>query len=111
MKKPRNSTVEKFAAAAKHVAPAITRFRLYIAGPSDKSTRAIRHARELCDSHYKDCFELEVIDILQQPARAREDHVLAVPMLVKHIPLPVKKFIGDLSNHETILVGLGISGV
>lgn len=89
----------------------VTRFRLYIAGPSDRSTRAIRNARALCDEHYKDSFELEVIDILQQPGRAREDHVLAVPMLIKHIPLPVAKFIGDLSNREMLLLGLGVSRV
>jgi len=50
-----------------------------------------------------------VIDILQQPGRAREDHVLAVPVLIKHIPLPVKRFIGDLSNRDTVLLGLGVA--
>ena len=50
-----------------------------------------------------------MIDILQQPGRAREDHVLAVPVLIKHIPLPVKRFIGDLSNRDTVLLGLGVA--
>ncbi|CAN5892378.1 circadian clock KaiB family protein [soil metagenome] len=92
----------------KRPASVITRFRLYIAGPSDRSTRAIRNARDLCDSHFKDSFELEVIDILQQPGRAREDHVLAVPMLIRHIPVPIRKFIGDLSDRAALLRVLGV---
>lgn len=82
--------------------------RLYIAGTSERSTRAIRNAREICDTHFLGRCDLEVIDIFQQPGRARADRVLAVPTLIKLIPLPVKRFIGDLSDRAIVLAGLGV---
>ncbi|HEY4177328.1 MAG TPA: circadian clock KaiB family protein [Kofleriaceae bacterium] len=106
MSKSGKTAAEKLAAAAAKASQEVAKLRLYIAGPSDRSTRAIRNARDICDEHYKGRFDLEVIDILQQPGRAREDHVLAVPMLIKHIPLPVKRFIGDLSNRAAVIGAL-----
>ena len=96
-------------AATASEAPARLYFRLYVAGPSDKSTRAIRNARDLCDGHFGGTAALEVIDIIQQPGRARLDQILAVPALIKHMPLPVKRFIGDLSNRVALLAGLGLA--
>lgn len=85
----------------------IHHFRLYVAGSSERSTRAIRNARELCDVHFDGC-KLEVIDIFQQPARARVDQILAVPTLIRYLPLPVKRFIGDLSDRARLLAGLNL---
>jgi circadian clock protein KaiB len=90
--------------------PAQVGFRLYVAGTTERSLRAIQHARALCDAYFAGCADLEVIDIFQQPHRAREDQILAVPTLIKHDPLPAKRFIGDISNHSRLLAGLGLVG-
>ncbi len=92
-------------------APARVSFRLYVAGPSERSTRAIRNARDLCDGHLGGTAALEVIDIIQQPARARLDQILAVPVLIKHIPLPVTRLIGDLSDRVAVLARFGLAAV
>jgi circadian clock protein KaiB len=96
----------RFAAAA--AATTRVEFRLYVAGSSDRSLRAIQNARRLCDAELAGHSELEVIDIFQQPARARRDQILAVPTLVRHLPLPIKRFVGDLSNRAVLLAGLGL---
>jgi circadian clock protein KaiB len=83
--------------------------KLYVAGSSSKSTRAIVNAKAICDKHLKGFYDLEVIDLFQQPQRAKEDQVLAVPTLVKREPEPLRRFIGDLGNHAAIIAGLGIS--
>lgn len=82
--------------------------RLYVAGTSPKSMRAIQNAREICDEHLKDRYELEVIDIFQQPALAKDDQILAVPTLIKKLPAPLRRFIGDLSDRKVVLVGLDL---
>src|SRR5262245_27848961 len=78
--------------------------RLYIAGTSERSARAIRNAKQLCEQHLEGRYELEVIDIFQQTDRAREDQIVAVPTLIKRLPLPLKRFIGDLSDRDVVLV-------
>ena len=82
--------------------------RLYVAGTSERSARAIRNAKQICDEHLAGRYELEVIDIFQQTSRARDDQVLAVPTLIKKLPVPLKRFIGDLSNRDVVLVGLDV---
>jgi circadian clock protein KaiB len=82
--------------------------RLYVAGTSERSARAIRNAKQLCDEHLAGRYELEVIDIFQQVERAKEDQVLAVPTLIKKLPVPLKRFIGDLSDRDVVLVGLDV---
>lgn len=82
--------------------------RLYIAGSSDRSTRAVRNAKQICDEHLAGRYELEVIDIFQQTERARDDQVVAVPTLIKRLPVPLKRFIGDLSNTDVVLIGLDV---
>ena len=82
--------------------------RLYIAGTSAKSTRAINNLKKLCEQHLKDRYELEVIDIFQQPKLAEGEQIIAAPTLVKELPLPLRKFIGDLADTERILVGLDL---
>jgi circadian clock protein KaiB len=80
--------------------------RLYVAGTSERSTRAIQNAKEICDEGLAGRYELEVIDIFQQPQLAKDDQILVVPVLVKKRPLPARRFIGDLSNRAVVLAGL-----
>ena len=82
--------------------------RLYVAGASARSTRAIQNAKAICDEFLVGRYQLEVIDIFQQPGRAREDQVLAVPILIKRRPGPPVRFIGDLSERAVVLHGLGL---
>jgi circadian clock protein KaiB len=80
--------------------------RLYVAGQSPKSLRAFVNLKELCDEHLPGRYEIEVIDLVEHPARARADDILAIPTLVRRLPAPLRKIIGDLSNTERVLVGL-----
>jgi len=78
-------------------------FRLYIAGPTSQSTRALLNIRKLCEQHLKGRYELEVIDICETPARASGDQIVAVPTLLKYAPLPSLRFVGDLEDASKIL--------
>jgi circadian clock protein KaiB len=82
--------------------------RLYVAGTSVRSTRAIQNAKEICDTNLAGRYELAVIDIFQQPALAKDDQILAVPTLIKKLPAPLRRFIGDLSDRNVVLVGLDL---
>jgi len=82
--------------------------RLYIAGNTPKSVTALSNLRRYCEVHLKDLYEIEVIDLLKNPQLAAGDQILAVPTLVKKVPEPVRKIIGDLSNEAKVLVGLDI---
>jgi circadian clock protein KaiB len=82
--------------------------RLYVAGQSPKSLRAFANLKDLCDEHLAGRYEIEVIDLVEQPALARADDILAIPTLVRRLPAPLRKIIGDLSNTERVLVGLRI---
>ena len=82
--------------------------RLYIAGATPKSTEAIVNIKRICEEHLKGRYELEVIDIYQQPVLAKGEQIVAVPTLVKKLPLPLRKFIGSMQDVERILLGLDI---
>ncbi|MFB3888870.1 MAG: circadian clock KaiB family protein [Candidatus Bathyarchaeia archaeon] len=82
--------------------------RLYVTGMTPKSTQAIRNLRKICEEYLQGRYELEVIDIYQQPELAREGQLIAAPTLVKKLPLPVRKLIGDMSDKERVLYGLNI---
>jgi len=82
--------------------------RLYVTGATPRSTRAITNLRRLCDEHLPGRYELEVVDIYQQPRLAAEGQIIAAPTLVKSLPLPLRKFIGDMSDTKSILTGLEI---
>ena len=84
-------------------------FRLYVTGSSTRSLRAIYNLRKLCEEYLQDDFELEVIDIYKNPDAARREQIIAAPTLVKQLPQPLRRFIGDLSNTKKLLVGLDIS--
>jgi len=83
--------------------------RLYIAGTTPRSTRAVANIREICEHNLNGRYELEVIDIYQKPALAKDEQIIAAPTLVKQLPLPLRRFIGDLSDTQRILVGMEIA--
>ncbi|HTF29958.1 MAG TPA: circadian clock KaiB family protein [Flavitalea sp.] len=82
--------------------------RLYIAGNTAKSMAALANLKKYCEEHLGDTYVLEVIDLLVQPQLAAGDQILAIPTLVRKVPVPIRKIIGDLSNEEKVLVGLDI---
>lgn len=82
------------------------RLRLYVAGNTPNSIAAFGNLKDICDSHMGGKYEIELIDLLRQPQLAAGDQIIAVPTLVRRLPHPVKKIIGDLSNKERVLVGL-----
>jgi len=88
--------------------PEYWELRLYVAGQTDKSIRAIHNLSRICKEHLEGRYSIEVIDLLQRPQLAAGDQILAVPTLVRRLPEPIKKIIGDLSNEERVLVGLDI---
>ena len=83
--------------------------RLYVAGMTTKSKQAIQSVKQICDEHLKDRCDLEVIDVFRQPVLAKGEQIIATPTLIKKLPLPLRKFIGDMSKAERILVGLGFT--
>ncbi len=84
---------------------------LYVAGVTLNSTRAIANVRRICESHLKGRYELAVTDIYQQPVLAKGEQIIAAPTLIKKLPLPLRRFIGDMSDTERILVGLDLRPV
>ncbi len=82
--------------------------RLYVTGMTPKSINAIENIRKICEENLKGRYELEVIDIYQQPEHAKKEQIIAAPTLIKKLPLPLRKFIGDMSNKDKILVGLDL---
>lgn len=102
------SSKENFEQALKSTQDHHYILRLYIAGMTPRSRSAIENIRQICDEHCKGGYDLEVIDVYQQPDRAREAQVIAAPTLIKKLPLPLRKLIGDMSDEERVLVGLDI---
>jgi circadian clock protein KaiB len=82
--------------------------RLYVAGTTARSLAAFTNLKRLCEEHLNGAYSIEVIDLLKNPALAKGDQILALPTLVRKLPEPVRKIIGDLSNTERVLVGLDL---
>jgi circadian clock protein KaiB len=82
--------------------------RLYVTGTTPKSLRAIANIKRICEEHLPGRYSLEVIDIYQQPGLAKGEQIIAVPTLIKKLPLPLRKFIGDMTNSDRILIGLDL---
>jgi circadian clock protein KaiB len=82
--------------------------RLYVAGQTSKSIAAFSNLKKLCEEHLQGQYRIEVIDLLENPALAKGDQIFALPTLVRKLPEPIKKIIGDLSNKERVLVGLNL---
>jgi circadian clock protein KaiB len=82
------------------------RLRLYVAGQSPKSVEAFTNLKELCETHLANRYEIEIVDLIEHPRLARGDEIIAIPTLVRQLPAPMRKIIGNLSNADRVLVGL-----
>lgn len=82
--------------------------RLYVAGTSPQSVRAIANVKKICEEHLHGRYELQVIDLYQQPQLAQGEQIIAAPTLIKKLPLPLRRIIGDMSSAERVLVGLDL---
>jgi circadian clock protein KaiB len=82
--------------------------RLYVGGQTPKSVAAIANLKKLCETHLPGRYTIEVIDLMKDPALAQRDQIVAIPTLIRQLPEPLKRIIGDLSNAEKVLVGLDI---
>ena len=85
------------------------RLRLYVAGQTPKSIAALANLNRLCEDHLAGRYRIEVVDLLSQPHLARRDEIVVIPTLVRKLPPPIRKIIGDLSNEERVLVGLDVT--
>jgi len=91
--------------------PETWKLRLYVAGQTPKSIRAFANLKVLCEEHLKGRYQIEVIDLLENPHMARGNQIVALPTLVVNLPQPVRQIIGDLSNTDRVLVGLALQKV
>ena len=96
------------ARAAKAQAQARYLLKLYVAGVTPRSSGAIRSITDLCETHLQGRYALEIIDIYQQPTLAAGEQIIAAPTLIKKLPLPLRRLIGDMANQDKILVGLDL---
>jgi circadian clock protein KaiB len=103
---PRTATEEFELAMSKGAETGTYVLRLYVTGTTPNSQRAIENVRKICEENLQGRYELEIIDIYQQPELAKEGQIIAAPTLIKKLPLPLRKFIGDMSRTEKILLGL-----
>lgn len=103
-----HDTIKAFELAIEETEKGFYVLRLYVSGLTPNSQRAIENVRKICTEHLEGRYQLEVIDIYQQPIFAREGQIVAAPTLVKELPPPLRKFIGDMSKTERILLGLDI---
>lgn len=99
-------TLQEFEQLVSELAPPKYVFRLYVAGNTSRSSQAITNVRRICEQYLAGYYELEVIDVYQKPAATRAADVVALPTLIKELPLPPKRFVGDMSNTERIVVAL-----
>ena len=102
------ASTEEFEKATAKLDRAKYVFRLYVTGMTPKSTQAIAKVRELCKKHLAGRYELKVIDIYQQPKLAKGEQIIATPTLIKKLPLPLRRLIGDMSDTERFLVGIDL---
>jgi circadian clock protein KaiB len=82
--------------------------RLYVAGHTQKSATAFANLKRICETHLKGQYEIEIIDLMENPGRAKEDQIVAIPTLVRRLPPPLKRIIGSLADDERVLVGLDL---
>lgn len=111
MKKPTKPPKLAKAAQAKKCKEAIWELRLYVAGQTPKSLAAFSNLNKICEEYMAGKYHIEVIDLLKDPKLAQGDQILAIPTLVRKLPTPIRKIIGDLSNTERVLVGLDLRPV
>jgi circadian clock protein KaiB len=82
--------------------------RLYVAGQTPKSLAALANLKRICEQYLENKYSIEIIDLVRNPQLARKDQILAIPTLVRNLPMPIRKIIGDLSNTEKVLTGLDV---
>ncbi len=99
---------QKIASKLRPTDPDYYQLRLYVAGQTRKSLQAIANLKQICDEHLAGRYSVEVVDLLVHPQLARGDQILAIPTLVRKLPQPIRKIIGDLSHIERVLVGLDV---
>jgi circadian clock protein KaiB len=92
--------------ATPETAAEVMHLRLYVAGMSPKSLEAFANLKSLCEAHLTEPYEIEIVDLIEHPGLARGDDIIAVPTVVKDVPAPMRKVIGDLSDTERVLLGL-----
>ena len=102
------SGLDEFEDGLRNADKGIYILKLYITGMTPNSQRAVENIKSICEQYLKGRYELEIIDIYQQPALAQKEQLIAAPTLIKSLPLPIRKLIGDMSNKEKILVGLNL---
>ncbi len=107
-KKGFKDSAEEFEKAIKETEKEKYILRLYVTGMTARSKRAIQNIKTICDDHLKGHYDLEVIDVYRHPILAKGDQIIATPTLVKKLPVPLRRFIGDLSETGKILVGLDL---
>lgn len=100
--------VQAFEKAAKDLKKEKYVLRLYVTGATPKSRRAISNIKEICEEHLKGRYELQVIDLYQYPKLAKGEQIIALPTLIKKLPLPIRTLVGELSDTEKVLFGLDI---
>ncbi len=108
VKKTVKDSVNDFEAAERQPKELFFVLRLYVTGTTPRSTQAIRNIRKICEDHLSGRYDLEVIDIYQQSVLAKGEQIIAAPTLIKKLPLPLRKFIGDMSDTDKILLGLDL---
>jgi circadian clock protein KaiB len=110
LKKRLRTTTEKFDGALNTPDPTGVEYilRLYVTGSTPRSLRAISNLKRLCEMYLPGAYELEVVDIYKNPAAARDAQIIAAPTLIKRLPAPLRRFVGDLSNTQKLLIGLDI---
>lgn len=101
-----DSNLQEFERLVSALAQPTYQFRLYVSGTSPRSAAAIHNVRRICEEYLPGHFELEVIDVYQQGAEIKKAQIIAVPTLIKELPLPPQRFIGDMSDTEKIVIGL-----
>ncbi len=103
-----DQTLREFEKLVADLAQPTYLFRLYVSGTSSRSALAIANVRRICEQHLTGHYELEVIDVYQQPAETKIAQIIAVPTLIKELPFPPQRFVGDMSNTERLVVSLNL---
>ena len=103
-----SGSYEKLEQAAKDLKERNYVLRLYVTGATPKSTRAIENIRHICDTELEGRYDLQVIDVYQKPSLAKDEQIIAIPTLIKKLPLPLRRLVGDLSDMERVLFGLDL---
>lgn len=104
----KKEAAKKSESSSKGRSEKIWQLRLYVAGQTPKSLAAFSNLKEICETHLKGRYRIEVIDLVERPLLSRGDQIVAIPTLVRKLPVPVRKIIGDLSDTERVLVGLDL---